>query len=151
MTLRARVRAREAFTLIEVLVAVAVLSLTATASLKLAALAEKTLASVREKDRALQEMLEIETEVRIGSAESFGTSGDLRWESKEKIYEGFDEDFGKLNFSGDRSLKITIPWRELTIEKKGLGKTVFVLPPSGERVRGGSAGDRAASADESKR
>ncbi len=128
---------RGGFTLIEVLVAVAILAAVGTAALKLVILAQRTLHEVSVRERLLDETREIEIGVLTGSLDERGTSGDIRWETEEKEAEMFGEDFGRLdleglNFdgtgrSGDVSETIRTKWREITVsDAEGNSLTILL-------------------------
>lgn len=122
--------------MVEVLVAVAVLSLTATASLKLAAMAQRTLALTRERDAMLRDAVVLQTEIRVGGLPTFGKSGDLSWNVTEKTHEGFDEDFGRLDFDEAKEREIHVSWRELEVKKGERDEMVLILPPAGGKAAG---------------
>ena len=146
---------RRGFTLLETLVAAAVLATVGAASLKLVILAQNTLAAVDEKERLLDAAREIETGILAETLDDRGTSGDVRWETEEKEAEYFGEDFGRLSFeeldfdAGARrpaaSETIRVKWRETAVrDAKCGGITVYLQseeeaekePPS---ARGGNA------------
>lgn len=145
---------RRGFTLLETLVAAAVLATVGAASLKLVILAQNTLAAVDEKERLLDAAREIETGILAETLDDRGTSGDVRWETEEKEAESFGEDFGRLSFeeldfdAGARipaaSETIRVKWRETAVRGEKGGVTVYLEseeeakkePPS---ARGGNA------------
>ena len=116
---------RGGFTLIEVLVAVAILAAVGAAALKLVLLAQNTLVAVSERERLLDAAREIEIGILTGELDERGTSGDFRWETEERETEMFGEDFGRLDLkgldfdgagrSGDVSETIRVRWREITV------------------------------------
>lgn len=123
------------FTLIEVMVAVAILAFTATAAIKLVILAQNTLRETKQKRLLCDRALEIQTEIRIGKLDPTGMSGDILWETADKEKEMFNADFGKLNFdrgkSGDLASE-NVKWRELTVKIKDKDKITLCLPAKKE-------------------
>jgi prepilin-type N-terminal cleavage/methylation domain-containing protein len=122
-----------AFTLIEVMVAVAILAFTATAALRLVILAQDGLIEAKKRQKLLEEACFLQTEIRLGRAEASGGSGDIEWSTAEKKADFFGEDFGRLDFdeSGDvksRTAGEAVAWRELTVRRKDGSKIVLCLP-----------------------
>lgn len=151
---------RRGFTLIEVMVSVAILSLAATAALKLAIMAQNTLAAVREKETLIDAAREIEVGVLTGDLDERGTSGDIRWDTEERETEMFGEDFGRLSenlgfidfdhtASADTSPPIRVKWRELTVTYKKERRLTLSLPTQKDRETELKARDSAKS-EESK-
>ncbi len=124
--------AHRAFTLIEVLVAVAILAFTATAALKLVFLAQNGLVEAGKKQKLLDEAQSLQLGIRLGNIETFGMSGDITWDTAYKEREMFDKDFGRLVFSDQKNVPVTkigeITWRELTVKNKDSEKIILYLP-----------------------
>ncbi len=130
------VRSAKGFTLIEVMVAVVILSLTATAALKLVIMAQSALSEAGRRQLLMDSAIDIQTSLRIGEGESSGTSGDISWESVEKHREMLGENFGKLNFdknsaSGDNRMdsgSFELKWKEVTVKNKDGTKITLCIP-----------------------
>ncbi|MEG2185242.1 MAG: prepilin-type N-terminal cleavage/methylation domain-containing protein [Cloacibacillus sp.] len=137
-----------AFTLIEVMVAVAVLALSTTAAIKLVVMAQNTLSAVKEKEALLDTASEIEALVTVKELSDSGTSKDLVWETSDKETEMFGEDFGRLNFgaaSGEAQEKPkNLKWRELTVKNNKESKITLYMP-SKEQEEAKEVGEAAAS------
>ena len=98
------------FTLVEVLVAVAVLGLCATGALRLALLAQRALDEARTQRAFLQQVTAVQMGLRAKSLPESGTSGDLRWERAE----GKREE-GEITPLTWPELEITAPGRSLRV------------------------------------
>lgn len=125
---------RRAFTLIEVMVAVAILAFAATAAIKLVVLGQKGLAEARSSIALTNEARSIRIGILTGEIRSSGELGDTTWETsvgKEKM---FGEDFGRPDISASKdastvSIKTAIGWRELKVtNKKTEGSITLYLP-----------------------
>lgn len=121
------------FTLIEVMLAVAVLSLTATASLKLVVMAQNGLRAAKEQEDFLLAAEKLRAKVMTGEVSENGSEDNLRWKTKQKTKEFFTEDFGKLDFNRKTTeLKpdANFSWRELELENKITNKKIKIVLPS---------------------
>ncbi|MCE5202226.1 MAG: type II secretion system GspH family protein [Synergistaceae bacterium] len=140
MSVVRRRSARGAFTLIEVLVAVVILAFTAVAALKLVILAQNGLGEARKKRMILDEAQSLQTEIKLGKAESFGVSGDITWDTVEKKQDILGENFGKLDFdkSGDKRNETDfgdVRWRELTVKYKDGEKIILYIPSGTDNIK----------------
>lgn len=127
--------ARRGFTLIEVMVALAIVSTVSAAALKLCSLAERSLSDVREERSLIREASSIKTGVLTGRLADSGTSGDIRWESAAGRSEIMGESFGQLSFDGTSAPRnIEVTWRELKVSIEGPGgeEHVIVFPIEGD-------------------
>jgi len=108
-------RSRAGFTLIEVLMAVAVLGLVAAGALKLAALSERTLGEVAAQRRFLDQVRSVRIGVATGVLSERGESGDLSWEVRSrrkedpKAPEGVQEWREAEIRTKDRRLTVCVP------------------------------------------
>ena len=122
--------AAKAFTMIEVLVAVAILAFSATAALKLVLLAQNTLFETEKTQELLDEAQSLEVGIRLGELSESGMSGDITWDITDKQREIMGEDFGKIVFDR-QAANITIDrikWKELTVKNKKGGEITLFLP-----------------------
>ena len=121
------------FTLIEVMLAVAVLSLTATASLKLVVMAQNGLRAAKEQEDFLLAAEKLRAKVMTGEVSENGSEDNLRWKTEQKTKEFFTEDFGKLDFNRKTTeLKpdANFSWRELELENRITNKKIKIVLPS---------------------
>ena len=121
------------FTLIEVMLAVAVLSLTATASLKLVVMAQNGLRAAKEQEQFLLAAEKLRAKVMTGEVSENGSEDNLSWKTEQKTKEFFTEDFGKLDFNRKTTeLKpdANFSWRELELENKITNKKIKIVLPS---------------------
>lgn len=121
------------FSLIEVMLAVAVLSLTATASLKLVVMAQNGLRAAKEQEDFLLAAEKLRAKVMTGEVSENGSEDNLRWKTEQKTKEFFTEDFGKLDFNRKTTeLKpdANFSWRELELENKITNKKIKIVLPS---------------------
>lgn len=102
---------RKGFTLLEVLVAVAVLGLVAAGSLRLSAVATRTLGEVKSYSELMDKVQILETEVLLGSRPDNGESDGLRWESFRYSYPLMDG-LWKVEF---RQLDVSLNGRTVTL------------------------------------
>lgn len=121
------------FSLIEVMLAVAVLSLTATASLKLVVMAQNGLRAAKEQEDFLLAAEKLRAKVMTGEVGENGSEDNLSWKTEQKTKEFFTEDFGKLDFNRKTTeLKpdANFSWRELEFENKITNKKIKIVLPS---------------------
>ena len=121
------------FTLIEVMLAVAVLSLTATASLKLVVMAQNGLRAAKEQEQFLLAAEKLRAKVMTGEVSENGSEDNLSWKTEQRTKEFFTEDFGKLDFNRKTTeLKpdANFSWRELELENKITNKKIKIVLPS---------------------
>ena len=121
------------FSLIEVMLAVAVLSLTATASLKLVVMAQNGLRAAKEQEDFLLAAEKLRAKVMTGEVSENGSEDNLSWKTEQKTKEFFTEDFGKLDFNRKTTeLKpdANFSWRELELENRITNKKIKIVLPS---------------------
>ena len=102
---------RKGFTLLEVLVAVAVLGLVAAGALRLSAAATRTLAEVKSYSELMDQVQILETDILIGSRPDNGQSDGLQWESRRYSYPLMDG-LWKVDF---RQLDVSLNGRTITL------------------------------------
>jgi len=128
MALRKRY-AKRAFTMIEVLVAVAIMALAGTAAIKLVLLAQNSLEETEEQERLIDEAESLQVGIRLGETADSGVSGDITWETAYRQREIMGDGFGELDLSG-KSVNVTaglVRWKELTVKnKKGAAITLYL-------------------------
>jgi prepilin-type N-terminal cleavage/methylation domain-containing protein len=135
------------FTMIETLIAVLILALVVTASLTLTALAERTLAGVRERERILAAASVIQLETASNPLAAFGTSGDIEWKVEEKTAEPNIESgiaAAALDFSEDETAIVwesegnrTRKWNELTVKRNDKSVVLFLPQPAAAKTAPG--------------
>ncbi|WP_420827981.1 type II secretion system protein [Dethiosulfovibrio faecalis] len=102
------------FTLLEVLVSVAVLGLVASGAIKLSIVATRTLDSIVEETRLLDRVQTLETEILSGECPDNGEKDGLKWDSRAysfSLMDGLWEvRYRQLEVDlGDRSMTLYIP------------------------------------------
>lgn len=121
----------------EVMIAVAVLSLTAAAALKLVVLSQNSLREVKDREEMQMAAMKIRTGILAGELKEDGTDGNIRWKTEVCEKEFFNKDFGKLNFDKKESNAITadsnFKWRELEIENTATHRKMKIVLPLNDR------------------
>jgi prepilin-type N-terminal cleavage/methylation domain len=137
------------FTLLEVLLSIAILGLVVVASLKLVALSERGLSQVREREALLDEAAKLQVALELDPLNTFGTSEDVSWKVEERTAPlWFDENItlANLGLDDETSRKYTemlkqqkLRWRELEITKNE--KTIVLFAPYSELAARVKSGD----------
>jgi len=127
------VRTRQSgFTLIEVMLAVVILSLVATASLKLVVLAQNSLRAVKENREFLVAAEKLRTEILTGEVTGSGNDKNLSWKTETGEKKFFTADFGKIDFN-DKNKEVAMDnsfrWRELEIIDSVKNKKIKIVLP----------------------
>ena len=102
------------FTLLEVLVAVAVMGLAGAGALRLILLSERALAEARQQEAFVEEASRLRLDLLYGKTPENGTSGDLAWETRKQVRPVLE---GRWNLgyrvltvkSGARRIELIIP------------------------------------------
>ena len=94
------IKRKRAFALVEVMVAVVILSLTAAAAIKLVMLGQEGLRGAKAEMALTEESKAIRTGIMLGTVQTSGKRGDIIWETSDGTKEMFGENFGRLDFSG---------------------------------------------------
>jgi hypothetical protein len=142
--------------MIEVLVSLVILSLVVTASLKLAALSERGLSQVREREALIDEAYRLKTEIALDPLNRFGTSGDVEWNVEEMEDSMWMEQLSAMRglmLSGQEQVPVDLNalandvqrWRELEVTKNGKSLTLFL--PYSEEAAAALSDDGALSLD----
>ncbi len=124
------------FTLMEVMFAVAVLSLTAAAALKLVVLSQNSLIAAKTSEDFLLTAEKMRSKILAGELAENGKDENLRWSTSEKQKEFFTADFGKLDFSkktDEIKADANFRWRELELEDSKTKKKMKIVLPSAEQ------------------
>ena len=107
-------RRNPGFTLLEVLVAVAVMGLAGAGALRLILLSERALAEARQQEAFLEDVSRLRLDLLYGKTPGNGTSGDLAWETRNQARPVL-EDRWNLGYrvltvkSGARRIELIIP------------------------------------------
>lgn len=128
------VKRKRAFTLVEVMVAVVILSLTATAAIRLVMLGQEGLRGAKAEITLTQEAKAIRTGIMLETIETSGRSGDIIWETSEGTREMFGEDFGKLDFSGPEQtemivIKEDMRWKKIKVSNTKEERNIVIYMP----------------------
>lgn len=129
------------FTLMEVMLAVAILSLTAAAALKLVVLSQNSLRAAKASEEFLMTAEKVRSKILAGELSENGKEGDLRWSTSEKQKEFFTADFGKLDFSrktDEIKADANFRWRELELEDRKIKKKMKIVLPWAEQANNGN-------------
>lgn len=94
------IKMKRAFALVEVMVAVVILSLTAAAAIKLVMLGQEGLRGAKAEIALTEEAKAVRTGIMLGTVQTSGKRGDIIWETSDGTKEMFGENFGRLDFSG---------------------------------------------------
>ncbi len=129
------IKKKRAFTLVEVMVAVAILALTATAALKLVVLGQQGLREAKAEITLAEKAKAIRTGIMLKTTPSSGNSGDIIWETYEGTREMFGDDFGELDFSGRERPEINVikedmKWKKITVKNTKDKRSIVIYMPS---------------------
>lgn len=120
------------FTLIEVMLAVAILSLVATASLKLTVMSQNSLRAARDSNNFITDAKKLRAKIATGELPLNGNDRNISWKSEIKTKAFFSKDFGKLDFDKKTDEMISdnqFQWRELEITDNIKKKKIKVVLP----------------------
>lgn len=125
---------KRAFTIVEVMVAVAILALTATAAIKLVILGQIGLGEAKIEAELTEEAKAIRTGIMLGTMQTSGTNGDIMWETNPGTRKMFQESFGKVNFSDSVQTKTLdtkedMRWRELKVINTKRDRNIVIYLP----------------------
>lgn len=128
------VKRKRAFTLVEVMVAVVILSLTATAAIRLVMLGQEGLRGAKAEITLTQEAKAIRTGIMLETIETSGRSGDIIWETSEGTREMFGEDFGKLDLSAPEQaemivIKEDMRWKKIKVSNTKEDRNIVIYMP----------------------
>lgn len=124
---------KRGFTLVEVMLAVVILSLVGTASLKLVILAQNSLRAVKDDREFVKSAQKLRTEILTGEISENGSDKNLTWKTKTGEKRFFTADFGKLNFDDNNNKELATDnafrWRELEIIDSSKNKKMKIVLP----------------------
>ncbi len=125
---------KRAFTIVEVMVAVAILALTATAAIKLVILGQIGLGEAKIEAELTEEAKAIRTGIMLGTMQTSGSNGDIMWETNPGTRKMFQESFGKVNFSDSVQTKTLdtkedMRWRELKVINTKRDRNIVIYLP----------------------
>ncbi|NLX84453.1 MAG: prepilin-type N-terminal cleavage/methylation domain-containing protein [Synergistaceae bacterium] len=125
---------KRAFTIVEVMVAVAILALTATAAIKLVILGQIGLGEAKIEAELTEEAKAIRTGIMLGTMQTSGSNGDIMWETNPGTRKMFQESFGKVDFSDSVQTKTfdtkeDMRWRELKVINTKRDRNIVIYLP----------------------
>ncbi|MCW1713568.1 MULTISPECIES: type II secretion system protein [Synergistaceae] len=128
------VKRKRAFTLVEVMVAVVILSLTATAAIRLVMLGQEGLRGAKAEITLTQEAKAIRTGIMLGTVQTSGKRGDIIWETSDGTKEMFGENFGRLDFSGREQTNMIVinedmRWKEIRVSNTKDERHIVIYMP----------------------
>ena len=128
------VKRKRAFTLVEVMVAMVILSLTATAAIRLVMLGQEGLRGAKAEITLTQEAKAIRTGIMLETIETSGRSGDIIWETSEGTREMFGEDFGRLDLSPPEQaemivIKEDMRWKKIKVSNTKEDRNIVIYMP----------------------
>jgi len=128
------VKRKRAFTLVEVMVAVVILSLTATAAIRLVMLGQEGLRGAKAEITLTEEAKAIRTGIMLGTLQTSGKRGDIIWETSDGTREMFGEDFGRLDLSGPKQTEMIIikedmRWKKIKIRNTKEDRNIVIYMP----------------------
>lgn len=129
-----KIKSKNAFALAEVMVAVAILSLTATAAIKLVMLGQEGLKAAKAETALTEEAKVVRTGIMLGAIPTSGISGDIIWETSDGTKEMFGDDFGRLDFSGREQPEMTVikedmRWKKIRVSNTKDERNMVIYMP----------------------
>ena len=128
------VKRKRAFTLVEVMVAVVILSLTATAAIRLVMLGQEGLRGAKAEIALTEEAKTVRTGIMLGTVQTSGKRGDIIWETSDGTKEMFGENFGRLDFSGREQTNMIVinedmRWKEIRVSNTKDERHIVIYMP----------------------
>ena len=128
------VKRKRAFTLVEVMVAVVILSLTATAAIRLVMLGQEGLRGAKAEITLTEEAKAIRTGIMLKTVQTSGRRGDIIWETSDGTKEMFGDDFGRLDFSGREQPEMTVikedmRWKKIRVSNTKDERNIVIYMP----------------------
>ena len=128
------IKRKRAFTLVEVMVAVVILSLTAAAAIKLVMLGQEGLRGAKAEIALTEEAKTVRTGIMLGTVQTSGKRGDIIWETSDGTKEMFGENFGRLDFSGREQTNMIVinedmRWKEIRVSNTKDERHIVIYMP----------------------
>ena len=128
------IKRKRAFTLVEVMVAVVILSLTATAAIRLVMLGQEGLRGAKAEIALTEEAKTVRTGIMLGTVQTSGKRGDIIWETSDGTKEMFGENFGRLDFSGREQTNMIVinedmRWKEIRVSNTKDERHIVIYMP----------------------
>ncbi len=128
------IKMKRAFALVEVMVAVVILSLTAAAAIKLVMLGQEGLRGAKAEIALTEEAKTVRTGIMLGTVQTSGKRGDIIWETSEGTKEMFGENFGRLDFSGREQTNMIVinedmRWKEIRVSNTKDERHIVIYMP----------------------
>ena len=125
---------KRAFALVEVMVAVVILSLTATAAIRLVMLGQEGLRGAKAEIALTEEAKTVRTGIMLGTVQTSGKRGDIIWETSDGTKEMFGENFGRLDFSGREQTNMIVinedmRWKEIRVSNTKDERHIVIYMP----------------------
>ena len=128
------IKMKRAFALVEVMVAVVILSLTAAAAIKLVMLEPEGLRGAKAEIALTEEAKTVRTGIMLGTVQTSGKRGDIIWETSDGTKEMFGENFGRLDFSGREQTNMIVinedmRWKEIRVSNTKDERHIVIYMP----------------------
>ncbi len=128
------IKMKRAFALVEVMVAVVILSLTAAAAIKLVMLGQEGLRGAKAEIALTEEAKTVRTGIMLGTVQTSGRRGDIIWETSDGTKEMFGENFGRLDFSGREQTNMIVinedmRWKEIRVSNTKDERHIVIYMP----------------------
>jgi prepilin-type N-terminal cleavage/methylation domain-containing protein len=128
------IKMKRAFALVEVMVAVVILSLTAAAAIKLVMLGQEGLRGAKAEIALTEEAKTVRTGIMLGTVQTSGKRGDIIWETSDGTKEMFGENFGRLDFSGREQTNMIVinedmRWKEIRVSNTKDERHIVIYMP----------------------
>ena len=128
------IKMKRAFALVEVMVAVVILSLTAAAAIRLVMLGQEGLRGAKAEIALTEEAKTVRTGIMLGTVQTSGKRGDIIWETSDGTKEMFGENFGRLDFSGREQTNMIVinedmRWKEIRVSNTKDERHIVIYMP----------------------
>ena len=128
------IKMKRAFALVEVMVAVVILSLTAAAAIKLVMLGQEGLRGAKAEIALTEEAKTVRTGIMLGTVQTSGKRGDIIWETSDGTKEMFGEDFGRLDLSAPEQaemivIKEDMRWKKINVSNTKEDRNIVIYMP----------------------
>ena len=128
------IKMKRAFALVEVMVAVVILSLTAAAAIKLVMLGQEGLRGAKAEIALTEEAKTVRTGIMLGTVQTSGKRGDIIWETSDGTKEMFGGKFGRLDFAGREQTNMIVineemRWKEIRVSNTKDERHIVIYMP----------------------